>query len=254
MLDTYTITENYELPTRGILYNNVPERLTLRSMTTEEEMRRLSHTETPYKTICDIIDSCIIENIGTSTFDMCIGDYQFLLYKLRVVTYGSDYINGSICPFCDTVQTRVIDLDELPVRTLKDKKDLEELMEITLPVSKHKVKLKYQTPRLLDKIERDIKEFNKKYPENKYDVSVLMNLRNCIETVDDQLMDTMKIDNLIRKLGMRDVRYLQKAITKLNNKVGVDITLEEKCNNPKCGEPYLATFRITSEFFGPSID
>jgi hypothetical protein len=52
----------------------------IRSMTTEEEMRRLAHTERPYKLLCDIIEECIVgDKPGISVYDMCLGDYQYLL-------------------------------------------------------------------------------------------------------------------------------------------------------------------------------
>ena len=63
----------------------------IRSMTTEEEMKRLGYTEQPYKMLSEIIDDCLVDKPGISTYDMCLGDYEFLLHKLRVVTYGSDY-------------------------------------------------------------------------------------------------------------------------------------------------------------------
>ena len=83
----YTIAETYTLPSRGKIYGTVvSDQVKLRSMTIEEEMKRLSHTDTPYKTLCEVIDDCIVEPIGISSYEMCLGDYQYLLHRLRVVT------------------------------------------------------------------------------------------------------------------------------------------------------------------------
>ena len=95
MLDTSaTILEYFELPSKGLIYNNegreIPK-FKMRSMTTVEEMKRLSHCEDAYRLISEIIDDCILDKIGISSYDMHIGDYQYLLHRLRVVTYGSEY-------------------------------------------------------------------------------------------------------------------------------------------------------------------
>ena len=60
-------------------------------MTTVEEMRRLAPSEHTYKNLCELIDDCMVEPIGMSVYDMHLADYQYLLHRLRIVTYGVDY-------------------------------------------------------------------------------------------------------------------------------------------------------------------
>lgn len=78
---SFTITEDCTLPSLGLVYSKpVNPNVKLRSMTTEEEMRRLAHTERPYKVLCDIIEDCIVgDKLGISVYDVCLGDYQYLL-------------------------------------------------------------------------------------------------------------------------------------------------------------------------------
>ena len=100
-MTNYSIAEEYVLPSRGKVYSqNVNPNVKIRSMTTEEEMKRLAPSDKTYKNLCEIIDDCLVENPGISSYDMCLADYQFLLHKLRVVTYGPDYPITSKCPFC----------------------------------------------------------------------------------------------------------------------------------------------------------
>ena len=52
-------------------------------MTTNEEMKRLSRSqERPNKPMADVIDDCLVQGPGISAYDLCIGDYQYLMYKL----------------------------------------------------------------------------------------------------------------------------------------------------------------------------
>lgn len=89
MTDGYVFAEEYTLPSMGKVYDvKVNPVVRLKSMTTEHEMKRLSPSERPYKTLCEIIDDCLVDNPGISSYDMCMADYIFLLHKLRVATYG----------------------------------------------------------------------------------------------------------------------------------------------------------------------
>jgi hypothetical protein len=88
-LTDYTIMEGYELPSKGKIYSDsVNPHVELRSMTARDEMKRLSPSSTPLKTLADIIEGCCIEKPKVHVYDMALGDYEFLLHKLRIVTYG----------------------------------------------------------------------------------------------------------------------------------------------------------------------
>ena len=82
-------------------------------MTTEDEMRRLAPSDTSYKLMGEVIENCLVEKPGVGVYDMCLGDYQFLLHKLRVVTYGSDYRMTVTCPNCGETFEAKISLDDI---------------------------------------------------------------------------------------------------------------------------------------------
>lgn len=246
------IQEYFTLPSHGRIYScPVNPDITLRSMTTEDEMRRLSPSTKPYKTMCDLIDSCMVESCGISSYDMCMGDYQFLLYKLRTVTYGSEYINVSMCPYCGNENTTVKQLDDMPIKEWKE--EFSSTTEVELPVTHKKVRLRYLTPRDMDDIEQQKFEFMKANPECKLDMTMLYNLKKSIETIDGMRFDFAKLDIFLKKLPMKDTNILIQNITKLNDGIGVDTSFTETCDNPACEMQYQSTFRITQEFFRPSI-
>ena len=150
-----TIVETFTLPSKGLIYDPVvvPE-ITLRSMTTADEMKRLSSSEYQYKPMSDILDDCIVEGPKMSAYDMCIGDYQFLMYKLRIVTYGDEYKVETKCPYCGFVNSDKISLDVFPVQSLSE--DIGKYKEFELPISKNIVRLKFQTPSIVSIIEISI--------------------------------------------------------------------------------------------------
>lgn len=251
MTQNYTIAESYVLPSRGLIYDEpVKAEVKIRSMTTEEEMRRLAPSDTPYKVMCDIIEDCLLEKPGISVYDMCLGDYQFLLHKLRVVTYGPEYKMMVQCPNCGESFETKISLDDLQEIEYDEK--LNELKRIFLPQSKKEVKIRFQTPRSLDDIAVRTKEMKRKIKTLGYDPGLVLTLESLIDTVDNQKLQPIALETFIRKLPMRDVNLIIQTADKLNRGVGLDSAVEVQCGS--CGYNAVTTFRITPEFFGPSID
>lgn len=247
----YTISETFTLPSKGLIYNvNVPSNITLRSMNTRDEMRRLSTSEYQYKPMCDVVDDCIIDDTGISCYDMCIGDYQFLLYKLRIVTYGSDFELETTCPFCKFHNKDTINLDTLNVLTYDE--SIHNYMSFDLPVTKKHVKIKFTTPRMLDNISVQAREMKQRSTDKSQDYSMLTTLTSIIESVDGQERSVMDLEKWVRELPMRDTNTIFAYSAKLNNSLGVDTNIDAVCE--LCGLDYKVPFRPGAEFFRPSID
>ena len=248
---SYTIAEDFTLPSLGKVYKKqINPVIKLRSMSTEDEMLRLSHSDRPYKPLCDMIESCIIgEKPGISVYDMCLADYQYLLHRLRVVTYGPEYLTQSVCRWCGTINEKVVNLDDIPVTQYSE--ELEKHFEFELPRSGSKVRIRMQTPRSVDDIAIRVKEFKKKSPDAP-DPTIIYTIKSLIESIDGQVMDAFKIESWVRKLPMADTNTILKHAEILNKSFGLDTVVKVECR--ECGVDYDTPFRITPEFFGPSID
>ena len=247
---TYTIKEDFTLPSHGKLYDTqINDNISLRSMTTLEEMKRLAPSEHPYKMMSEVIDDCLIDKPGISAYDMCIGDYQFLLHKLRIVTYGSEYKMDSICPYCGTSNVIPIDLGELVVSEFTD--DLLNYLKFTLPKTGKVIELNIQTPRMFDSIAERKQQLLQKSNDSSYDPSLLITLESLIKSVDGKYLDPGKLSTFVRTLPMADTNMILKSAEKINMGVGLNTKVENMCK--KCSLKYNTSFRITSEFFGPSI-
>ena len=54
-MQDYTIGESFTLPSLGKVYNKeINPEVKIRSMTTEEEMKRIASVDYPYKNMCEI--------------------------------------------------------------------------------------------------------------------------------------------------------------------------------------------------------
>lgn len=251
-MKNYSIAEEFTLPSLGKVYSeNVNPVVKLRSMTTQEEMKRLAPSDRAYKNICEIIDDCIVDDIGISAYDMCLADYQFLLHRLRIVTYGTDYKFTTNCPYCSTSSNGSINLADLKV-VQYNSEDKENITEFVLPKTGKHIKIRMQTPRMIDDINSKSKELSKKSNNTAGDTAFLFTLQEIIDTVDGVKLDPLKKEDFVRALPMMDSNFIIKHAQKLVESFGIDTNLARTC--PMCGLDYTSSFRITSEFFGPSID
>ena len=249
MNNDYTITEDCTLPSLGKVYQSkVNSDLKIRSMTTQDEMKRLSYSDRPYKMLSEIIDDCLIEKPGISAYDMCLKDYEYLLHRLRIATYGQEYKISTVCPVCGNINNDTIDLETLDISQYSDNCD--QYLNIILPMSKKQIKLRLQTPRMLDDISAKSKELKAKLSDIKGDPAFLLQLESIIETVDGEILNPAQLATFVRQLPMRDTNYILKSIDKIN--FGVNTKLNITCH--KCKADYNPYLPITGEFFGPSID
>ena len=252
-MNDYTIVNEFTLPSKGLIYRNkINPQVSLRSMTTVEEMKRLNHSDRAYKLMAEVINDCVVSDLGMHVYDMCIPDYQFLLHKLRIVTYGPEYKSFSRCPFCGSENEHIINLENDLKLIPFDKEVYDKYSEITLPQSNQKIKLRLQSPRILDDITLRAKEIRKQSPGFIGDPAFLVTLESLIDEVNGQHYEDFQLDPFIRKLPMRDTNYLLKAAQKLNTSFGLSSELNPTCHT--CGLDYKCSFRIDAEFFGPSID
>lgn len=250
-MEDFTITGTYTLPSLGKVYSgNVNPDVTIRSMVTADEQKRLNPSDRPYKVMANIIDDCMIDKPNISAYDMCLGDYQYLLHKLRVVTYGTDYTLSTTCPWCGSVNEDTINLDEMGVSIYSD--EIKELFELDLPRSKKHITLKMQTPRILDDITVRAKELRKRYSSEAGDSAFLLNIQSVIDTIDGKRMDAVQLEDFVRKLPMMDTNKIANTVDKINNAIGLNTGLECTCD--VCGLDYTSPFRVTSEFFRPTND
>lgn len=245
-----TIFERFTLPSKGLIYDNsIDCNVSLRSMTTMEEMRRLTPSDTPYKAMSDIIETCMEVPPQIHVYNMSLSDYQFLLHKLRIVTYGPEYKMLVKCKECGKMSETIADLDTLPLHEWTQ--DIINMKTITLPKSNHEILLRFQTPRDLDIISYKNSEMKKRTKQG-IDYSILYTIMSLIAKVDGRTLNEVELEDFVKNLQNKDANYILNKATALNNAIGLENVIEAPC--AECGAKMIVPFRITSEFFGPTID
>jgi len=108
----------------------------LRKMTGKEEaiLADRRYQRNGGKLVTELIHSCLVrlgdlQKNGPSTIEeMYSADRNFLLLKLRSITFGSELPARYTCPACNELIEIVEDLDELPVRMLGDGESPEDIV------------------------------------------------------------------------------------------------------------------------------
>lgn len=247
----YTISETFTLPSLGRAYETqINPEITLRSMTTRDEMRRLSPSEALYKPLCDMIEGCIVgDKPKVHVYDMCLGDYQFLLHKLRVVTYGSDYRMKIRCPNCGEITDGETNLNDEEVLEWDD--SVMDLLNVTLPKTGIKLHLRFATPRMMDEIQSRKKDIIKKMGAQTFDPSISITAQALIDTVDGEKLNPARLETFVDNLNAYDLKYFMGKAAKFNERVGINTDVIVKCAH--CGYDVVTTFRLEPGFFEPSI-
>ena len=248
----FTIAEGYDLPSKGAIYEvKVNPHVELRSMTARDEMQRLAPSTMPFKVLADIIENCMLEKPAIPVYDMCLGDYEYLLHRLRIVTYGDSYRMTVKCPNedCGEIVEAETHLNTLELKEY-DEEVVNNLQNIRLPDSGQLITLKFQTPRMLDERETRIKELRKKWKTN-IDFKTFVTLLQIIDTVDGEKLVGSKLEDYINRLTAKDMLKVLQGSDELTNSIGLNTTLSATC--PECGVEFETFFRLGPEFFRPII-
>jgi len=246
----YTIAETYDLPSGGKIYEKeINPHVELRSMTARDEMKRLNPSSTQFKTLADIIEGCMVEKPAIHVYDMALGDYEFLLHKLRIVTYGDEYKMALTCPLCGHRYETETHLEELHVKEF-DLEKFKELQEFQLPKSGKRISIKFETPRMLDEIDSKTREMARKYKDADIAFDLLVLLETVIDTVDGKKLTSVELETFINKLPAMDMTKIVNNLDALNASIGLDNRLITTC--PTCGGDVPTSFRFGPEFFRPT--
>lgn len=251
MANRVPIKETVEIPTRGIIYGDmkVPAQWTIRAMTTLDEKARLSSTG--MQAMPNLIKSCTIKPENIDPMDLKLVDIQYLMYRIRAITYGSDYKVSIKCPYCGESNDIVVDLDKIPV-TYADESDKAEPFAIgPLPVSGDVLYTKLLTPRDYLAIDRDAKRLKSKNPGYIGDPEYILGYVYRIVSVNDEQLPPGEIQSYVESMHAKDTRYFDCRYSEISEGIGMDLNMVDTCKS--CGQEFNFVTPTTGEFFRPRL-
>lgn len=242
------------LPSKGILYGDqLPGGVVkISAMTLNEEQLIASRTN------ADRIEQTLFENCLNCSpmnhLDLLHGDRDYLMYAIRIESFGPNYSLSHRCEGCGKQVKIAINLRTgegpnivvpMKLRTLAE--DAQAVYELILPVSKLKLQLRRLTG-------RDQAALRVNLPNMSEDQRRAMRFYNTLSahivSVDGKQREEVGVDlnHILHGLHAMDSAALNKAIN--DNDCGMVNEVTHKC--PVCGwEEEEVTIRISSNFFRP---
>lgn len=243
------IQETFTLPSRGKCYPNmdVPEQITLRAMNTMDEKIRVS-SNNPFVSTPTLIQNCILNTDSVKAEELKFFDLYFLMFKLRTITYGSEYkLKGIYCDHCGKEQEITANIDDLKVNYLPD--DFVEPFNIKLPISGDVLGCKLLSAKDYDDIQRETERRSSKGMD---DSDFILSYVQRIVTINGEATVPALVENYVQEMNARDLRAFDIEYGKISNNVGLDLTYTCQC--PTCGAEMTFQVPLVNEFFRPTFD
>ena len=232
------------LPSNGVWYPT--KEVTLRMKTTLEVKK--GYASTGPRTEPDIIQNCIVSPDNVNIYDLAVFDAVYLMYRLRMLTWGSTLPQVFVCPFCGKIHEDELDLDALDVKYVPEDFKLEPL---ELPLTKSVVTFRFLT--LEDYIQCQIegRQKQQQYPEAEENYENSMIVEKHIETVDNKPLVGFELTQFLNKLPARDYALIEAYSDKIDSMFGVDEKIEVECDN--CQNKFTHLVQLTKQFFRPTV-
>ena len=216
MADNKFPSEMIDLPSEGRLYPKEHPcsdgKIEIKYMTAKEEDILTSQNLISKGVVIDrLLDSLILTQ-GVKIDDLLLGDKNAIMVAARILAYGPEYTCEVVNPVDGQKSSKTFNLADCPFKKLP--KDItENSFEVTLPISKKKIKFSLLTGKEERLIEKDL-ESSKKVgigvrPE------LTTRLRYLIKAVDDD--DSQSVINEIAvNMLARDSKFLRENLQKVS--------------------------------------
>jgi hypothetical protein len=219
-----------ELPSRGKSYRDHDGTVTIKAFTYREEkkLRSIKKVNQANNIIKSLFGDCVQ---GLDYDSMTLEDKNFILFKLREISYGDKYIISAECPDCNAENQLNLLISEIPVEYAGD--DFVEPMEITLPDSQQPVK--FIKPRAKDE----------KYLEDM--VTLTENLWRFALSIGDHA-DKKILRQFFEKTTVRDIAFFRESVGESH----YGFTKKVSFDCASCGETTETFVPFNESFFSVS--
>ena len=219
-----------KLPSRGKAYIDCDESIMIKPFTfaQERKLRSIKNSTHGTKVINALIDECVE---GLEYDSMTLEDKNYILFKLREISYGDDYTITTECGSCGANNRLTVIISEVPVKYAED--GYEEPFTITLPDTKQDVR--FVTPRCKDEVYFESAE------------KLIDNLWRFALSV-GEYSEQKVIKAFFEATTVKDLAFFREQISK--DRYGMNKGMSYECAD--CGEVAESLIPFTESFFSVS--
>lgn len=248
-------THEIILPSQGLLNPEIPEgKVVQRCMMVQDQKFLSGAKQSADSALNQLLQRTITSPEDFDVSKLTLPDTLYLLFKLRILSYGDMYKFRTRCPECGKKIEVTINLAELSVENLDE--DYADNMVATLPHSGAKVYTRLQTNKDIEDTNKEIKRRKRRSPEDESEY--VYRIARSIEKIElaepnkdgkKELTNPLEIERYISNLTDLDAATIIACRDSVS--YGIIPTIEYVC--PECSEYIDINIQFTSEFFRPHV-
>lgn len=250
---TSNFTHEIQLPSLGYLNPEIPDGKIVQRCVTVRDQKFLAGSKSTGGNSKELLKRTIVSPETVDIDNLTVSDTLFLMFKLRILSYGEKFSYRARCPECGERIDVTVDLSQLPVEYLAD--DYAKSLEITLPNSGDTVYTQILRNRDFDEIRSEAKRLAKKNGDED-GTNFILRIARTIKKVklkeanadgDKVLEHPVDIQKYVEDLTDLDATAI--ISTTGNIKFGILPTVEYVC--PECKEYIDLNVHFDPNFFRP---
>lgn len=240
------IQETIKMISKGLI-PNIPSEVTIRAILRKDKKKLLMTN--PDDVLLALLQSSIVTPQNFNVYNLYPFESNYLLYRLRVLTYGNEHKYHEMCPHCRTDNEIEINLSEVPIVPVPD--DFKPVFNITLPVSGKVLTCKLLNEGELISLRKKANELQEQTGNNSAFMDLLWETR--IAAIDGNsklapIEKTQFLDNLIDY----DNEFMMYQYDKEVGNYGLQTELTTTCDN--CGRIFSSNIPSIYTFFRPTFE
>lgn len=244
-------TQEITLPSKGLFNPEIPEgKVIQRCMMVADQKFLLGSSQSSGSQVHQMIQRTTTSPKEFDVANLTLPDTLYLLFKLRILSYGNEYSFRTRCPECGKKIEVTVDLSELNVETLED--NYADSMTVELPHRGDTVVTKILTNADVEEINNEIKRRKRKNPndESEYILRIVRSIAK-IKLKKDKSELTHPIDieryvNSLTDLDASAIIYARDSVS-----FGITPVVEKVC--PECREYIDVNMNFSGDFFRPNF-
>lgn len=252
---TSNLQQEVILPSMGYLNPEIPEgKIIQRCMMVNDQKFLAGSNLNANQLIDELLNRTVISPEGFDAKNLTVEDTLYLLFKLRILSYGEIYHFQVRCPECGKKITVEVDLSELNVESLDE--DYEKNLTVTLPRRGDTVTTKLLRNIDVEEINREVKRRRKRNPrdESEYVLKIChtiqeVHLKEPNKDGKSELVSLVELEQYVNALTDFDAGTILQSTDRVQ--FGILPEIEYQC--PECNEEIDIPINFGAEFFRPSI-
>lgn len=244
---TSALIETIKLPSRGLI-PGIPEEITIRAIQRKDKKKILLADVD--NIVIALLQECIVSPKNFNVYNLLPFEINYLIYRLRVLSYGNTNTFNETCPYCGEVNEVEVDLNDIPIIPVSD--DFKTTFDIgPLPISKAIISCKLLSEGETIAISKSAKEFENNTGNKYANLDMLWESR-IIAINGNQNLSPFEKTSFLDSLTDLDSEYLMEYYNLYEGNYGLQTKLSYVCD--KCKRKVSSDMPSIYTFFRPKFE